>query len=56
MATLPVKPDSVGSFRVFVRAPRASLEGKTTELTFVLTDTATGRTYEHAALFAGPGR
>jgi cytochrome c oxidase accessory protein FixG len=53
---LPVEPDDVGSFRVFVAADRAGLAGKSTPLTLVLTDTATGATVEHATIFSGPGR
>jgi cytochrome c oxidase accessory protein FixG len=55
-ATLPVKPDSVGSFRVFVRVPRETLRGKSMPLTFVLAETATGKVYTHEARFHGPGR
>ncbi len=55
-ARLPVKPDDVGSFRVFVTAPRESVPGKTNDLSFVLTDVATGAVVEHATVFAGPGR
>jgi len=53
---LPVKPDDIGSFRVFVKASRSALDGKSTGFDFLLTDTATGETVEHATVFAGPGR
>ena len=53
---LPVKPDDIGSFRVFVKASRSALDGKSTGFDFLLTDTATGETIEHATVFAGPGR
>ena len=53
---LPVKPDDIGSFRVFVTAPRESAEGKTTDMSFVLTDTQTGAVVDHATVFAGPDR
>ena len=52
---LAVKADAVGTFRVYVRAPRAALAGRSTDLTFVLTDTATGETTRHETVFAGPG-
>lgn len=53
-ATLPAKPDDVATFRVFVRAPRASLEDDATDMTFVLKDLATGKIKEHDTVFAGP--
>ena len=52
---LPVKPDDIGSFRVFVKASRESLAGKSTDMSFVLTDTETGAVVEHSAAFFGPG-
>jgi len=52
---LPVKPDDVAPFRIFVTAPRAALDGKSTDLDFVLTDNHTGEIVEHATVFAGPG-
>ncbi len=55
-AELPVRPDDVGSFRVFVRADRSALSGKSTDMTFVLTDTATGESHGHDTVFVGPGR
>ena len=55
-AELPVAGDTVGSFRVYVTAPFASLESKATDLEFVLTNTETGEVIEHETLFAGPAR
>jgi polyferredoxin len=52
---LPVKPDDIGSFRVFVKAPRESLAGKSTDMSFILTDTKTGAVVEHSTPFFGPG-
>jgi polyferredoxin len=52
---LPVKPDDIGSFRVFVKASRESLAGKSTDMSFVLTDTGTGAVVEHSTAFFGPG-
>jgi polyferredoxin len=53
---LPVKPDDVAPFRVFVTVPRDNLDGKATDLEFVLTDNKTGQVVEHATVFAGPGQ
>ena len=53
-ATLPVDPDAVGTFRVFVTAPRGHLTGKATDFQFVLTDQASGAVIEHPATFSGP--
>ncbi|MDR3435228.1 cytochrome c oxidase accessory protein CcoG [Telmatospirillum sp.] len=46
--------DSVGTFKLFVTAPRASLKGKKVDLTLVLTNLDTGRIIRHENLFAGP--
>ncbi len=54
-AELPVKPDDIGSFRVFVTAPRKSVEDKSTDMSFVLTDTKTGAVVDHSTPFFGPG-
>jgi cytochrome c oxidase accessory protein FixG len=50
---LAVARDSVGSFRIYVNAPRA---GERREFHFVLTDRATGKAVTHDAVFLGPGR
>ncbi len=55
-ADLPVAGDTVGSFRVYVTAPVTSLDGKATDLEFVLTNKETGEVVEHETLFAGPAR
>ncbi|MBF0130434.1 MAG: cytochrome c oxidase accessory protein CcoG [Alphaproteobacteria bacterium] len=52
---LPVPGDSVGSFRVYVSAPRKGLKGKNHDLAFVLSEKTGGLSRTHAALFAGPG-
>jgi cytochrome c oxidase accessory protein FixG len=54
--TLPAKPDDVGTYRVFVRAPRASLDGPATDMTFVLKNVDTGVVTDHETVFAGPRR
>lgn len=53
---LPVAGDTVGSFRVYVTAAPGSLDGKATEMDFVLTNKDTGEVVEHETLFAGPAR
>ncbi len=53
---LPVKGDSVGTFRVYVTAPPSGLEGASTDLDFVLVNQVTQETLDHSTLFAGPGR
>ncbi len=53
---LPVMADAVASFRLFVSAPRSSLAGRATDLTFVLTDQDTGETVERTSVFSGPAR
>jgi cytochrome c oxidase accessory protein FixG len=55
-ASLPVRPDAVGGYRVLVRADPENLEGKATHLTFLLTDETTGREHSYDATFFGPGR
>ena len=51
---LTVAGDSVGTYHMFLTAPRASLTGKQMPLTVVLTDVATGKIVRHANIFAGP--
>lgn len=53
---LPAKPDDVAPFRIFVRAPKKGLDGKSTSMVFVLTDQKTGETNRHDTVFAGPTR
>jgi cytochrome c oxidase accessory protein FixG len=53
---LSVAPDEVGTFKVFVKAPPASLGGKLTDFTFVLTDLATRQMIEQRSVFTGPGQ
>jgi cytochrome c oxidase accessory protein FixG len=53
-ATLYVSPDTVGTFKVFVRAPRSSLENHFNKMEFVLINTGTGKKTEYDVTFAGP--
>jgi cytochrome c oxidase accessory protein FixG len=52
---LPVGPDQVGTFRVFVRAPADVLKAKMTEFSFFLIDLQTRELLNHQAVFNGPG-
>jgi cytochrome c oxidase accessory protein FixG len=49
---LHVAKDDVGSFRIYVSAPTASLHGRTNAISFILT--AKDRTVRNDSLFAGP--
>jgi cytochrome c oxidase accessory protein FixG len=53
-AVLPVKGDSVGTFRLFVRVPRGVLGGASTPLTLVATDEAAGLAVRQPTVFRGP--
>ena len=56
MAHLTADPDDVATFRVFVRAPKKSLDGDATDMTFVLKDLETGKVTRSDTVFAGPRR
>jgi cytochrome c oxidase accessory protein FixG len=51
---LPVKSDSVGTFRVFVRVPVGTLKAQSTEMEFVLKDLETGAQSDQHTFFFGP--
>ncbi len=51
---LTVPADSVGTFRIFVTAPRASLKDKKTDLTLAVANLDTGKVVRHENFFAGP--
>jgi cytochrome c oxidase accessory protein FixG len=53
-AVLPVKADSVGTFRVFVRARPDRLNARASEIVFVATDKSGARAYRRANVFNGP--
>lgn len=53
-ATLKVGADSVGSFRVYVRAPHKNLKKRFNDLNFILKDVKTGKTFVFASKFSGP--
>jgi len=54
--SLDVKPDSIGTFRVFIKTKKSALNGKSTPIEFVLKDEASGVEVDHDTVFAGPGR
>ncbi len=49
-----VKPDTVASYRIYVRVPRAAVKQEQTPLSFVLTDRATGESAIYRTVFRGP--
>ena len=53
---LHVGPDQVGTFRVFVRAPLASLDDQFNEMEFELRNADTGKKIDYDVTFAGPVR
>jgi polyferredoxin len=51
---LSTPADDVGTFRLFVTAPKTALKGKKVDMTVVLTNLDTGRIIRHQNLFVGP--
>lgn len=51
---LIVKADSVGTFRVYVTAPRAAIDDPAMDLEFKIENLTTGETAQRDTLFAGP--
>jgi len=54
--SLSVRPDQVGTYRVFVHAPAASLASESQDLRFVLVDRLLDITTTHQSTFRGPLR
>ena len=54
--TLNVGPDTVATFRVFVRAPQSALDDQFEDMEFILTNMKTGEVVEYDSRFAGPVR
>jgi hypothetical protein len=52
---LPVKADSVGTFRVMIAGQPASLHDGEQAITFMLSNTTTGENTVYRSLFMGPG-
>jgi cytochrome c oxidase accessory protein FixG len=53
---LRAAPDSVETHRIFIRMPPQAITDEQMELTLTLTDTETGQTSRHEAIFRGPHR
>jgi len=53
-AEVTVKPDSVGTYRLYVRLPRDRVTASSLPLSFVVTDQSTGTTALHQTVFRGP--
>ena len=53
-AQLPVSPDAVGTYNLFVTAPAANTQGKRTPLIFILREADQGRETRLESLFAAP--
>lgn len=51
---LTTGPDEVGTYRLFVTAPKGAVSSKKRDLTMVLTNLDTGRIIRHQNMFAGP--
>lgn len=51
---LPVEGDRVGTFKIFIRAPLSALDGKSTDINFVLKDKGTGEVLRSNTVFRGP--
>ncbi|MCB2099334.1 MAG: cytochrome c oxidase accessory protein CcoG [Rhodobacterales bacterium] len=56
LALLPAKPDTVATYKVYVRVPREDLADKSTPMVFQIRDTESGEVHEDASVFLGPGR
>jgi cytochrome c oxidase accessory protein FixG len=53
-AGLTVAGDSVGTFRMLLRAPRRSLSHKSTDISINAVNVTTGEESQHGAIFSGP--
>jgi cytochrome c oxidase accessory protein FixG len=53
-AALKVQPDSVGTFRMLIKAPAGNLPHKQNKITITAVDLASGETSHHVAIFNGP--
>lgn len=55
-AKVEAEPDSVTNYRVWVTAPRSSLKGESTDITFVLTDPTSKDRATYDSYFRGPAK
>jgi len=53
---VPVKADSVGTFRLYVRAAKGSLKERSQDMSFTVIEKKDGKTIFHDSVFYGPGR
>jgi polyferredoxin len=53
---LPIGPDQVAGFRVFVTVPPGAVASEATQLTMVVSDPETGARAVEATAFRGPAR
>ena len=53
-AAVRVPADTVGTFRMLLKAPRGTLHDKSTHITITAVDLATGEESHHVAIFHGP--
>ncbi|WP_069188549.1 cytochrome c oxidase accessory protein CcoG [Candidatus Terasakiella magnetica] len=51
---LTVGADRIGAFKIFLKAPRAVLDGKSTDIDFILKDKETGDILSQTTVFRGP--
>lgn len=51
---LDVKADHIGTYRIFMKAGRHTLAGKSTNIDFVLKDLETGEIHSQSTVFRGP--
>lgn len=52
--TLNVGPDQVGTYRIYLKAPRSEVTKASMDISFVLTDQDTGEISRHSTVFRGP--
>ncbi|WP_135081144.1 cytochrome c oxidase accessory protein CcoG [Terasakiella sp. SH-1] len=53
---LGVKADRIGAFKIFLKARPGKLDGKSTDIDFVLKDKETGEIVSHSTVFRGPNK
>jgi polyferredoxin len=53
---LSARPDTVATYRIYVRAPAGGLKATSTPVTFTLTDKADASTDNYQSVFIGPDK
>jgi len=56
VALLEVGRDTVGTYRIFVKAPKEALASEAVPFTFLVIDAATGESRHYETIFRGPGK